>query len=113
MPNDPQNTVEAIFHILATEAYTNSKVKGFWRDKTPATAGAEKIALMHSELSEALEAMRTNNWIGEKGCVEEELADTVIRILDFAGAARFNLGRAILDKMAKNAARPAMHGKQF
>ena len=76
----------------------------------------EKIALMHSELSEALEADRkdlpSDHIEGFTG-VEEELADTVIRILDFAGHHQLRLGEAIIAKLQFNLSRPYKHGKAY
>lgn len=68
----------------------------------------ELIALMHSELSEALEAARKNlqsDHIPEFTGLEEELADCLIRIFDFAGAAQLRLGEAFVAKMKFNAER--------
>lgn len=70
---------------------------------------AEKIALIHSELSEMLEAVR-------KGDVEneaEELADTLIRMLDYAGGFNIDLGNAFSMKMFANLNRPFKHNKAF
>lgn len=68
----------------------------------------ELIALMHSELSEALEGARkdaTSDKIEGFTAVEEELADTLIRLFDFAGAAKLRLGEAFVAKMVYNAQR--------
>lgn len=86
--------------------------QGFWAcDNT-----GEKIALMHSELSEALEADRKNlpseKIPGFTG-VEEELADCVIRILDFAGHHELRLAEAIAAKLQHNLSRPFKHGKAY
>jgi NTP pyrophosphatase (non-canonical NTP hydrolase) len=77
----------------------------------------EKIALMHSELSEGLEALRkdiqSDHIPGFHG-IEEELADVVIRIIDYCDARALRLGEAILAKIEFNASRPFKHGgKKF
>jgi len=78
---------------------------------------ATKIALIHSELSEALEADRkqivNDDKIPEFTGIEAELADTVIRILDLAGSCDQRLGEAIVAKMLYNLNRPFKHGKQY
>lgn len=83
----------------------------------------EKIALIHSELSEALEKHRKTLGKGlpdepdehcpQHGGIAIELADAVIRIMDLAGKLEIDLGRAILDKMAFNQTRPKKHGKAY
>jgi NTP pyrophosphatase (non-canonical NTP hydrolase) len=65
----------------------------------------ELIALMHSELSEALEAIRKNKMddhLPERKGEEVELADAVIRIFDYAGAFDLDLGSAIVEKLRYN-----------
>ena len=66
---------------------------------------AEMIALMHSELSEALEAERKNlmdDKLPHRPGAEVELADTVIRILDYCGGFNYDLGGALLEKLEFN-----------
>lgn len=83
-----------------------------------------RIALCHSELSEALEGDRKNlmdDHLPHRQMAEVELADAVIRIFDLAGAMGYDLGAAIADKLAYNAeradhkmdARNAANGKQY
>lgn len=69
----------------------------------------EKIALIHSELSEALEADR----VGDSKRVGEELADVVIRTMDLAHYLGINLEAEVEIKHNKNKKRPQLHGKRY
>lgn len=95
----------------AKRAHEIACAKG-WHSPSP--QDGTLIALMHSELSEALEAMRRGNPASKKipafSQVEEELADVVIRIMDFAGLHGLDLGGAIEAKMAMNEGRSYRHG---
>ncbi len=79
----------------------------------------ELIALIHSELSEALEALRRGGIQASKKIagfteVEEEAADVVIRLLDMAHARGWDLVGALEAKAEYNQARPYRHGgKKF
>ena len=69
---------------------------------------AEKLVLIHSEISEAMEAARKNlkdDKLPHRSGVEVELADAVIRILDLAGALNLDLAGAIQEKLAFNKTR--------
>lgn len=65
----------------------------------------EMIALMHSELSEALEGVRKSKMddhLPHRRSVEVEMADAVIRIMDFCAGRGLDLGGAIMEKLAYN-----------
>lgn len=76
----------------------------------------EGIALIHSELSEALEADRhgamSDKIVGHTG-VEEEFADAIIRIMDLSDGLDLSVGRAIVEKIRYNLTRPYKHGKAY
>jgi len=92
---------------LIEDCYRIAKEKGWW-DKE--RSDGEIIALMHSELSEALEAMRNHKSQDE---IAEELADCCIRIFDYCGAKKIDLAMTLLKKIEYNKTRPYRHGKKF
>lgn len=120
--NDPRNLTEgqcaAFIESLITVAeacYANAEVKGFWPLNGERNKG-EMIALMHSELSEMLEAVRKPS--ADQHCPdftqeETEAADVLIRLLDYCRGHRLRLGGATLAKMEYNRTRPHKHGKVF
>lgn len=74
-----------------------------WQDqnKVPAV-----LALIHSEVSEGLEAFRHN----DVDNFAEEMADAVIRIIDLTYGLGIDLGEAILAKIEVNKTRGYRHG---
>jgi NTP pyrophosphatase (non-canonical NTP hydrolase) len=85
------------------------ETKGF--DTPSSIADAEgtlaKLALVHSEVSEAVEAVRHQ----DQANFEEEIADAIIRILDLTGTMGIDIEKAIAEKMDVNAGREWRHGK--
>ncbi|NIA28842.1 MAG: hypothetical protein GWP06_02880 [Actinobacteria bacterium] len=84
--------------------------------KNPEPNNGEKIALMHSELSEMLEGVRKPG--PDKHCPEFtneeiELADNFIRGMDYAEKFNLRLSEAIIAKMLYNSGRPYKHDKEF
>lgn len=75
-----------------------------------------KVALMHSELSEAAEAIRKpdmkDHHLPKENPLGVELADAVIRIMDFCAEFDLDLEGLIIKKMNYNADRPYLHGKK-
>lgn len=68
----------------------------------------EMIALIHSEISEAMEGERKNlmdDHLPHRPMVEVEMADAIIRIMDYCGRFNYDIGGAIVDKLAYNANR--------
>lgn len=121
---------------LSRQIHKNAKEKGFWDN--PRETGT-LLMLCVSELSEALEADRKDkhvNWIRDhrselddwkdspiysinhfqthiKDTFEDELADTMIRIMDLAGSKQIDLEWHIEQKMKYNETRERMHGKNY
>jgi len=68
----------------------------------------EMFCLMHSEISEAMEGARKNlmdDHLTYRSMEEVELADTIIRILDYCEAHKLDIGGALVEKLVYNTQR--------
>lgn len=119
---------------LAKEIYDNSVSKGFYEE--PIETGT-RLALIHSEVSEALEADRMGlhaqpgivNYVNDpnssdeyfkaqfkgniKDTFEDELADAIIRCLDLAAHKGIDIESHVRAKMRYNSLREHKHGKKY
>ncbi|MDP2789363.1 MAG: hypothetical protein Q8O46_04985 [bacterium] len=89
-------TLEQISILVMEQA----KAKGFGTKPEDINVG-EKIALIHSEVSEAYEAYRHKNMHEAHG-FEEEMGDAIQRILHLCGILKVDVEGAILDKLEYN-----------
>ncbi len=120
---------------LRNEAYDNAKAHGF--HDVSRTVG-DAMMLIATEVSEAFEAFREGGKLNETfyhpgtwgSAVElsrepkspdgsklykpvgvpSELADIIIRVLDFCGEHDIDIERIVIEKMAYNRSRPFKHG---
>lgn len=100
----------------AADIHHTAKEKGFWEDGEERN-DSEMIMLMVTELAEAVEGLREGNppddKVPEFSAVEAELADAVIRIMDYGHARGFRVAQAIEAKSRFNTTRPYKHNKEF
>lgn len=103
------DALSAILHETARE-------KGFWDGEYTNDKVGNKLALVHSEVTEILEAIRKSHG-SEK--IVEEMADVIIRLLDIYAAMRneeqvlHSLDEVLEAKINKNKERPRLHGNLF
>ena len=120
MDMDEDQTIDkerflAAWDEMQAEVHRIAISKGWWDTER---SDGEIIALIHSELSECLEACRSvypvkDKHIPDRMNAEVELADAVIRIMDFAVARGWDVAGAMCDKVSFNRSRPRKHGKVF
>lgn len=129
MSNDMRQTL----NDLAKQIHASNVEKGFYQDEKNI---GEMLCLMHSEISEALEADRNNKVASNatinrvvneddkyyfqneykaliKGSFEEEMADIIIRVLDMCAFKGIDIDAHVAAKMRYNSLREFMHGKKY
>ena len=121
-----------ILNELSKIIHQNNVEKGFYEDDKNI---GEMLALIHSEVSEALECDRKDRYcqISAKSinlstedlvfkadfrdCVkdtfEDELADILIRVLDLAAFKKIDIESHVKAKVRYNKLRPYKHGKKY
>lgn len=122
-----------VFPLVQAAAGQNSDAHGFWdtahnlqkaeisddlKKELMNAIGAQKICLMHGELSELMEVYRKDpdapcEKVPAITMAEEEAADLLIRLMDFCASMNFRLATATLLKMDFNAGRPYKHGRKY
>jgi len=114
--------------------HRNNVEKGFWDNERNVNVG-EMLMLVNTELCEALEAHRKNHFADYEGfkdlllqnqdfgneafsmkmknTFEDEIADSIIRLLDLSAGLNIDIERHINLKLAYNKTRPYKHGKNY
>jgi len=101
---------------MARQVHLIAKSKGFWDGEVTYDKIGNKLALVHSEVTEVLEAIRKDQ--GQEKVVEE-MADIIIRLVDLyqamvnTGQINDSLDFVLEKKIMKNMERPALHGNKF
>ncbi len=98
--------------ILQHTCHQAAREGGWWHDihtgKPLDRNVGELLCLIHSEISEAMEAHRKGLWddkLPHRPGIEVELADAVIRIADLCGGLGLDLAGAVVEKLQYNANR--------
>ncbi|CUR44258.1 pyrophosphatase [Pseudomonas phage VCM] len=106
---------DSLTHLQAT-IYRGNVEAGWWKNiatgvahpRGDVTLILSKLALVHSEVSEAVEGVRKgllDDHLKERPMAEVELADAIIRAFDLAGHEGWDLAGAIIEKLYYNSKR--------
>jgi len=110
-----QSSVKLEVNDLVKTCHSLAKEAGWWKyiqhgslDVMSKDSVCTKLLLIVTEISESTEGLRKDlmdDKLPHRKMFEVELADTLIRLLDLAGATGIDLGGAVAEKLAYNAIR--------
>lgn len=100
---------------LVEKSYNQAKKSG-WNDR--AIGFPEMVALLHSEVSEAMESYRRGDPLsfekdGKPEGIASEFADIMIRLGHYSRLLKIDLEQEVKDKLEYNASRPYRHGNKI
>jgi NTP pyrophosphatase (non-canonical NTP hydrolase) len=113
---EPELVTDYGLDVLSALLHETAIEKGFWDSPKNFDVLGNKLALVHSEVTEVLEALRKNKGSEE---IVEEISDILIRTLDIyasmrnAGFVTHSLDEVLFNKIEKNKVRPRLHGNLF
>ena len=107
------------FTSMQRRVADNARNHGFWEAMPPhlTTSALARLMLVTTELAEAAEAVRASipqrsDHLDNYSLEEEEIADAVIRLMDYAESRHIDLANALVAKVKYNTGRSHLHGKR-